>query len=162
MKWLLGLLIFLASCGIAEAQTRTYYTGSTPTGISVYNFNFNTSPGISRGSCQSLPPFTPSGVTTPMNGRYTRPTQINELDSMNLSFVVKVQSLPPHLYKVFSKAVNAMPTKRSAMLRRLIYELPSRMEGTTYVPPSQDQIFEALRKVYYSTDAEVEAYWRNR
>jgi hypothetical protein len=36
------------------------------------------------------------------------------------------------------------------------------MEGSTYIPPEPSQMMTAMRKVVYSTDAEVAAYWASR
>ena len=158
MKWQLLLIGFMA-CLIGpvtcDAQTRTY----SSTTVILYQ----PMPVVTRGACGPSTPFTPSGVVTSMNGT-ARPTAVNELTAMNMSFIVKAQSLPPTLYTSFSKVANDMrdDPARSAMLRRLIYELPSRMEGTQYIPPSPKSIMQAMRKVVYSTDAQVAAYWRSR
>lgn len=166
MKWsrfyhccLFALLSTLLLSVSAFAQTAQYSRTTTV-------ILFQPTRTVTRGTGGPTTPFTPSGVTTPMNrgsGSVWKKAG-NDIQLMNWSFVVKAQSLPPELYKAFSKAANEMRKNpaRSAMLRRLIYELPSRMEGTTYVPPSPNEIFGALRRVYYSTDAQVANFWAVR
>ena len=157
MSLLLPLcLALLLGSNVCDAQTRTY---SSTTVILHYPQPVVTR-GVASGPTQ---PFSPSGVTTPMNGTPTTRV-LNELDLMNTSFIVKAKSLPPTLYASFSSVANSMrhDTARSAMLRRLIYELPSRMEGTRYIPPSPESMMQAMRKVVYSTDAQVQAFWLER
>jgi len=171
MKCLTGLLILLASYGTCEAQYP--YTGAPRVNYQSLFISNNSYNGQQTGlmmflwqNQSGLTPFTPSGVRESANGGsgYGRPVPLNEVSMMNLSFVVKAKSLPPNLYKKFSKAANSMrkDAARSAILRRLIYELPSKMEGTTYVPPTPESMMKVLNKVVHMTDEQVAAYWSTR
>lgn len=166
----LALLLLLPSAAFA-GQTRRYYAPPYQPNV-VYVIDLTT-PAVVNG-CRSrgcgvysptyVVPFSPSGVTTPMNGGSGSVWRVvgNEVDKMNLSYVVRVKSLPTDLYNAFAKTANEFDTARGAMLRRLVCELPSSMDGNTYVPPSPESMMQALRKVVYSTDADVEAFWRAR
>jgi len=166
MKTKLLSLVLLIGFAVCVHSTESYGQQTTRYSTTTIIMNYP-NPSVTRGiAAGPTTPFAPSGVTTPMNrgsGSVWKKAG-NDIQLMNWSFIVKVQSLPPHLYKAFSEAANEMRKNpaRSAMLRRLIYELPSRMEGTTYVPPSPNEIFGALRRVYYSTDAQVANFWAVR
>lgn len=168
MKWqnyILSFVVLLLIGGAANAQSARSYHSSTS--ITSYVFIAPYQPVVTRGiAAGPNMPFMPSGVKTSANGGsgYTHRLAGTEIQLMNMSFVAKAQSLPPKLYKTFSTAANSMrkDTARSAILRRLIYELPSKMVGTTYVPPSPEAIMKTLVKVETMTDAQVAAYWRNR
>lgn len=170
MKYIALALLLLLPAAAYAGQTRRYYTPPYQPNV-VYVIDLTTPVVVdncrrSRGcgvySPTYMKPFRPSGVTTPTNGGSGSVWRVvgNEVDKMNLSYVVRVKSLPPDLYNAFAKTANEFDTARGAMLRRLVCELPSSMDGNTYVPPSPKAMMQALRKVVYSTDAEVEAFWR--
>jgi hypothetical protein len=161
VKWysiIMAAAVCLSGCLECDAQTRTY---SSTTVI------FHTPmPTVSRGVAGGpLGAFTPSGVQTSANGGsgYGQARTVGtELHLMNLAYVTKAKSLPSTLYAEFSVKANAFGTKRGATLRRLIYELPSRMEGTKYVPPSPESIMACLERVENMSRKDLRKFWRNQ
>jgi hypothetical protein len=68
-----------------------------------------------------------------------------KMDSLGCK--VKLKSALNSLeYGDFAKRANALIDAQSVTLRKLILALPSKMNGTTYIPPSADSIFDALEQ----------------
>jgi hypothetical protein len=94
--------------------------------------------------------------------QYVRWVALDPVKVMDLKYVMVAKSLPSELYTSFSQKANAFDTSRAAVLRRLIFELPTSMVGTRYQPPSPESIMAALDRVEKMTDEQVTSYWSNK